>query len=147
MTTTQTVSIAADTLAGKYLDAWQAHNVDAIIALHTPDTVFTSVATGTEAIGREAVREAIIGIFAVWPDMHFHPHFVHTTPDLMLAESTLKVTQAVPLPLGDTVVEPNGKTIAFPIADILELDNGLVKRKSTYFDALGYVRQMRATTP
>jgi steroid delta-isomerase-like uncharacterized protein len=133
-------------LAGQYLEAWQTHDVDAIVALHTADSIFTSVTMGTEAIGRDAVREVVAETFAAWPDLHFHPHRIHTTPNLIVAESTIETTPALPLWFGDTVVKPNGKTITFAVADILVLDNGLVKRKDSYVDTLGYLRQMRASS-
>lgn len=142
---TQFASVSLESLTDKYLQAWQDHDVDAVMALHTPDTVFTSAATGTDAIGHSAVREAVSGVFAVWPDLRFHPLHVHATAKLIVGESILEVTQAIPMPLGDIMVEPTGETVRFAIADILELDNGLVKRKSSYFDALGYMRQMSAT--
>jgi len=140
---TQDVASTTDTLADQYLEAWQTHDVDAIIALHTPDSVFTSVATGREAVGRDAVRKAITEIFAVWPDLRFNPVRVYATPDLIVAESIAETTQALPLRLGGVVVEPNGRCVSFAVADILALENGLVKRKDSYVDALGYMREMR----
>ena len=140
---THEVASRIDTLADQYLEAWQTHDVDAIVALHTPDSVFTSVATGREAVGRDAVRNAITEIFAVWPDLRFNPVRVYTTPDLIVAESIAETTQALPLPLGGVVVEPNGRHVSFAVADILALEDGLVKRKDSYVDALGYMREMQ----
>lgn len=138
--------IPANAVADRYLAAWQAHDVDAIMAMHTVDTTFTSAASGTDAVGQDAVRAAIEASFAVWPDLHFSPQHLHETPDLITAESIVEATQAVPLPLGDTVVQPTGKTIRFAITDVIELDNGLVRRKASYFDALDYIQRMRAAT-
>src|SRR5262245_59171879 len=112
---TQDVASTIATLADQYREAWQTHDVDAIVALHTPDSVFTSVATGREAVGRDAVRNAITEIFAVWPDLRFNPVRVYTTPDLIVAESIAETTQALPLPLGGVVVEPNGRPVSFEI--------------------------------
>ena len=144
MTQATTSASRAQALAERYLAAWEAHDLDAIIALHTPDSVFTSVATGREAHGRDAVREAIRQVLAVWPDLHFEPLRVHATDDVIVAESILRATQALPLPLGGEVIEPNGRTVRFAVADILALEDRLVGRKDSYVDALGYVRQMRA---
>jgi uncharacterized protein (TIGR02246 family) len=143
MMVTREVASTTGTLADQYLKAWQTRDVEAIIALHTPDSVFTSVATGREAIGRDAVRKAITEIFAVWPDLRFKPVRVYTTPGLIVAESIAEATQALPLPLGDVVVMPNGRRVSFAVADILALENGLVKRKDSHVDALGYMRAMR----
>ena len=140
---TEATTTAPDVIAERYLQAWQNHDLDGILALHTPDTIFTSVATGREAVGRDAVREAIAQVFAVWPDLRFHPVRVYTTTELIVAESILETTPALPLPLGGIVAEPNGRTVRCAVADILALENGRVKRKDSYLDALDYVRQMQ----
>jgi predicted ester cyclase len=145
--TTPAAAVSSDELAARYLDAWQAHDVEAVIALHTVESVLTSVATNQEAVGRNAVREMIAQTFALWPDSHFHPIRMRSTPNLIVAESMLEVTQALPLRFGDIDVEPNGKTVTFAVADILVLDDDLVKRKDTYLDTLAYLRQMRAGNP
>jgi predicted ester cyclase len=131
-------------LAERYLQAWQLHDLEAILALHTEDSVFTSVATGKEAVGREAVGTAISETFAVWPDLQFEPIRVYTTPTLIVAETVASATQALPFPLGGVVLEPNGRRASFAVADILALQDGLVKRKDSYVDALGYMRQIEA---
>jgi hypothetical protein len=56
-----------------------------------------------------------------------------------------EVTQAVPLPLGDLVIEPTGQRVQFVVADVSALEGGLVKRKDSYVDALGSVRAMQST--
>ena len=37
---------------GRYNDAWNAHDVDAIIAMHAPDMVFANHTAGESAEGR-----------------------------------------------------------------------------------------------
>ena len=139
----QAVTDKPQGLAQSYLDAWEAHDVPAIIALHTPDSVFTSVATGREAVGREAVGHAITEIFVAWPDIHFNPLRMYVTPELIVAESVAEAIQAVALRLGGEIVEPNGRRVKFAVADILAVEDGLVKRKDSYVDALGYLCEMR----
>jgi hypothetical protein len=57
-------------LAIRYGAAWAAHNPDAILAMHTDDTVFHMHGGGDPAQGRP-VREAIAAIFAQSPDLRF----------------------------------------------------------------------------
>jgi len=47
-------------LAIRYGAAWAAHDPDAIVALHTDDTVFHMHGGGDPVQGRPAVREAIV---------------------------------------------------------------------------------------
>lgn len=130
-------------LAERYLDAWQRRRVDEIVALHTADSVFTSVATEREAVGRDAIGKTIDQIFAVWPDLSFEVKRRYVTEELIVTESVARATQAIAFSLGGQTIEPIGRTVQFAVADIFAVDNGLIKRKDTYLDALNYVRQMK----
>jgi steroid delta-isomerase-like uncharacterized protein len=132
-------------LAESYLDAWQRHDIERIVSMHTPDSVFTSVATGREAVGREQIAQTIGEIFAVWPDLEFDVRRRYVTTELIVTESIARATQALPLPLGGETIEPNGRPVTFAVADVFPLEDGLIKRKDSYVDAVNYVRQMKPT--
>ena len=53
---------------GRYNDAWNAHDLDAIMAMHAPDMVFENHTAGESAQGEE-VRGHIGAIFETWPDI------------------------------------------------------------------------------
>jgi ketosteroid isomerase-like protein len=55
---------------GRYNDAWNAQDLDAIVAMHAPDMVFANHTAGESASGTE-VRAHIGKIFASWPEMRF----------------------------------------------------------------------------
>ena len=54
----------------RYNEAWNAQDVDAILAFHAPGMVFENHTAGERAEGDE-VREHIATIFANWPDLSF----------------------------------------------------------------------------
>ena len=66
-----------------FAEAWNRHDVDAILALMTEECVFESSAgpevCGTRSVGREAVRAAFEEVWATFPDAHWGGarHFVH----------------------------------------------------------------------
>ena len=64
-------------LAVRYGAAWAAHDVDAIMALHTEDTVFHLHGGGEPAVGRTATREAFAKAMEEWPDIGFERKRVH----------------------------------------------------------------------
>jgi hypothetical protein len=66
------------------------------------------------------------------------------TSSLIVAESLLHGTQAMPLWLGENVIEPNGRAVSVRAVDIFEVDERGAKRRDTYFDLHGYATQMRA---
>ena len=55
----------------RYRDAFFARDIEAIMALVTPDFVFENVTGGERIEGAEAARAHIGAIFARWPDMGF----------------------------------------------------------------------------
>ena len=54
----------------RYNAAWNAHDLDAIMAMHAPDMVFENHTAGEAAEG-EAARAHIGSIFETWPDIEF----------------------------------------------------------------------------
>ena len=55
----------------RYNAAWNDHDIDAIVSMHTDDSVFENHVTGDVNVGREAIGRAIGGIFSVFPDLSF----------------------------------------------------------------------------
>jgi ketosteroid isomerase-like protein len=57
-----------------FADAWNRHEVDAIMAFMTPDRVFEASAgpdvCGARYAGRDAVRAAFADVWATFPDAH-----------------------------------------------------------------------------
>jgi ketosteroid isomerase-like protein len=61
---------ALEAAIDRYNEAWNDHDVDAIMAMHAPDMVFENHTAGESAQG-ETVREHIGAIFEAWPDIRF----------------------------------------------------------------------------
>ena len=65
-----------------FADAWNRHDVDALMSFMTDDCVFEASAgpdvAGTRSVGRAAVRAAYAEVFATFPDAHWAEatHFV-----------------------------------------------------------------------
>ena len=66
-----------------FADAWNRHDVDALMSFMTDDCVFESSAgpdiCGTRYVGEKAVRAGFAEVWAVFPDAHWGSarHFVH----------------------------------------------------------------------
>lgn len=66
----------------RYADAWNRHDIDAIMAMMTPDCVFLTgggtQAEGTRHEGADEVRERFIEVWTEIPDVRFEGarHFV-----------------------------------------------------------------------
>lgn len=124
-----------------YNDAWNAHDVDRIAALHAPDMVFENHTAGERAEGEEAL-EHIARIFESWPDIAFETRRMYVREDLVVQEWTASATHVKPLRRGEIVAEPSRKRIEWEGMDVIPFENGKVKRKDVYSDSVSILRQV-----
>jgi steroid delta-isomerase-like uncharacterized protein len=124
-----------------YNDAWNAHDVSAIGALHAPDMVFENHTAGERAQGPQAL-EHIARIFESWPDIAFATRRQYVREDLVVQEWTASATHVKPLSRGEIVAEPSGRRIEWQGMDIIPFEHGKVKRKDVYSDSISILRQV-----
>jgi steroid delta-isomerase-like uncharacterized protein len=126
---------------GRYNDAWNAHDPDAIVAMHAPDMVFANHTAGESASGEE-VRGHIGAIFASWPDLAFSTRRLYVREGLVVQEWTATATHAKEMRRGDLVAAPSGRRIEWDGLDVIPFEDGLVKRKDVYSDSVAILRQV-----
>jgi steroid delta-isomerase-like uncharacterized protein len=124
-----------------YNAAWNAHDLDAIAALHAPGMVFENHTAGERAEGAEAL-EHIGRIFAAWPDIAFTTRRLYVREDLVVQEWTATATHVTELRRGDIVAPPSGRKIEWNGMDVIPFEGGLVKRKDVYSDSVSILRQV-----
>jgi steroid delta-isomerase-like uncharacterized protein len=124
-----------------YNDAWNAHDLDAIMAMHAPDMVFHNHTAGESASGDE-VRAHIGSIFETWPDIEFSTRRLYVREDLVVQEWTASATHAKTMRRGDLVAEPTGRRVEWDGLDVIPFEDGLVKRKDVYSDSVSILRQV-----
>jgi steroid delta-isomerase-like uncharacterized protein len=132
---------ALETAIAAYNDAWNTHDLDAIMSMHAPDMVFCNHTAGESAQG-EAVREHIGAIFQTWPDIAFSTRRLYVRDALVVQEWTAEATHANEMRRGDLVAEPTGKRISWDGLDVIPFEDGLVKRKDVYSDSVSILRQL-----
>lgn len=126
---------------GRYNEAWNAHDLEAIVALHAPDMVFANHTAGESAEG-EAVRGHIAAIFQTWPDIAFTTRRLYVREGLVVQEWTASATHASEMRRGELVAAPTGKRIEWDGLDVIPFEEGLVKRKDVYSDSVSILRQL-----
>ena len=130
----------------RYNDAWNAHDVDAIVAMHTEDSVFENHVTGDVNVGREQIGNAIRGIFSVFPDLHFEGRRQYIREDLVVQEWTASGTHEGTKNRGGVTVEPTGRRVEYKGMDVIPIEDGLVARKDVYSDSVTLLRQLGLTS-
>jgi steroid delta-isomerase-like uncharacterized protein len=126
---------------GRYNEAWNAHDLDAIVAMHAPDMVFDNHTAGESAMGPD-VRAHIGAIFTTWPDIEFTTRRLYVRAGLVVQEWTATATHAKTMRRGELVAEPTGKRVSWDGLDVIPFEDGLVKRKDVYSDSVSILRQV-----
>jgi steroid delta-isomerase-like uncharacterized protein len=129
----------------RYNNAWNAHDVDAIVAMHTEDSVFENHTTGDVNVGREAIGKAITGIFAVFPDLTFEARRQYIRENLVVQEWTAHGTHRGTMTRSGMEVPPTGRTVEYRGMDVIPIREGLVARKDVYSDGVTLLRQLGLT--
>ena len=131
-------------LINKYNTAWNEHDIETIVSMHTEDSVFCNHTSGGEAVGHNQIRELLKSILKTFPDIHFEGRSLYVREDLIVQEWTASATHINPIKYKDTYLEPTGKKISWNGMDIIPLRNGKIARKDVYADSITYLRQLGA---
>jgi steroid delta-isomerase-like uncharacterized protein len=129
----------------RYNEAWNAHDVDAIVAMHTEDSVFENHTTGDVNVGREAIGRAISSIFGVFPDLAFETRRQYIRDDLVVQEWTARGTHQGKMTRSGIEVEPTGRRVEYRGLDVIPIRDGFVARKDVYSDGVTLLRQLGLT--
>jgi steroid delta-isomerase-like uncharacterized protein len=125
----------------RYNQAWNDHDLDAIMEMHAPDMVFENHTAGESARGEE-VRGHIASIFESWPDIAFEGRRTYVRDGLVVQEWTATATHSNTMRRGDLVAEPTGRRIEWKGLDVIPFEDGLIKRKTVYSDSVSILRQL-----
>ena len=132
---------ALEEAIARYNDAWNSHDLDAIMSMHAPDMVFENHTAGESAQGPDA-REHIGSIFETWPDIHFETNRLYVRDGVVAQEWTATATHEKRMTRGDLVAEPTGEKVSWDGVDVIPFEDGLVKRKDVYSDSVSILRQV-----
>lgn len=139
----QTEQVTTEAVAERYGAAWNANDLDAIMALQGEDMVFQLHAEGFEpAVGAEAVRAQFAYLFEAWADLRFETRELRIAGELFTNEYRFSAELVRPFPLQGEVIEPSGRRVEVDGADVITVRDGLVCTKHTYMDTLAMRRQL-----
>jgi steroid delta-isomerase-like uncharacterized protein len=111
-------------LLERFADAWNRHDLDALMSMMTDDGVFEASAgaevNGQRNVGKQAVRSAYAEVFATFPDAHWANarHFV--AGDRGVSEWTFTGTRK------------DGKRVEVTGCDLFTVRDGKIAIKNSY---------------
>jgi steroid delta-isomerase-like uncharacterized protein len=129
----------------RYNAAWNDHDVETIVAMHTDDSVFENHTTGDVNVGKDAIGNAIRGIFTVFPDLEFETRRQYVREGLIVQEWTARGTHLGKMTRAGLEVEPTGKHVEYRGMDVIPIEDGKVARKDVYSDGVTLLRQLGLT--
>ena len=108
-----------------FLDAFNAHDVDAIMSFFTEDCVFDTprgpAPGGRRLVGKDQVRSGIQARFDGIPDIRYGDDRHWTSGDRGVSEWTIRGTQAT------------GEPIEVRGCDLFEFSGGRISRKDSFW--------------
>jgi steroid delta-isomerase-like uncharacterized protein len=126
------------TVARDAFDAVIARDPDAIVQSAAPDAQDDVVAVG-ELRGREEIRRFFEEVFAAFPDFAM-------TVDRIVSDERTAVVQwhATGTFTGGPFLGalPTGRRVALKGVDVMEVDAGLIRRNTIYYDGATMARQV-----
>jgi steroid delta-isomerase-like uncharacterized protein len=111
-------------LLDRFADAWNRHDLDALMSMMTEDCVFEASAgpdvNGRRSEGKPAVRAAYAAVFDAFPDAHWSDarHFI--AGDRAVSQWTFTGTQK------------DGKRVEVSGCDLFTLRDGKIAVKNSY---------------
>jgi ketosteroid isomerase-like protein len=106
-------------MIGRYDAAWNAHDVDAILAFHASGMVFENHTAG-ERVEGDDVGPHIARIFESWPDLTFRNRRLYVREGVVVSEWTA------------TATDGDGRRLEWDGVDIFPCRAGLILRKDVY---------------
>jgi ketosteroid isomerase-like protein len=103
----------------RYNAAWNAHDVEAIVAFHAPNMVFQNHTAGDLVEGDE-VGPHIAGIFERNPDLQFTGRRLYARDGIVVSEWTATATNR------------EGRRVEWDGIDVFPCEGGLILRKDVY---------------
>jgi steroid delta-isomerase-like uncharacterized protein len=124
--------VAVSPLVQAWMTAYSSQDSDAFAALYTPDGIYEDVPSGQAAQGHEAIAELAASYFESQDDFVFEPLAFFQGDGWALLEVNTSATDA----------ESGQRVTGVRIATVFELDDGLIRRSSDYYDLAGVFEQL-----
>lgn len=130
-------------IGDQVLEAWNRHDIEAILEFLHPDIVWTDPTLEAPARGKEAVRATLKNTFTAFPDFHVptEEFKMYTDADTQSGVSTWSFSATMTGPL-DTGVPATGRSVRMRGADQARYRDGLISEYTQYYDSYELMQQM-----
>jgi predicted ester cyclase len=129
-------------VAKKADDAFNAHDLEARLAVNTDDTEFV-MPGGIRLRGREQA-DVLRAFWEALPDATITWRVYVESGSLIAGEGVLTGTHTGPFRTPQGEIPPSGATVALPYAFIRRVERGTIASEHLYFDQMEFLQQLGA---
>jgi len=130
----------AERVWGVYIDAWNTHDIDAIVEVVAEQLVYDErpMTMSGPIHGRLAFRQYLKSVFKMFPDLRIQTTLCDTGSSVAVAESLMRGTYAgsAGIRLG------RGRQISARVACVFEVAGGRLTHERLYWDRANTMRQL-----
>jgi limonene-1,2-epoxide hydrolase len=123
------MTTASTHLVRRFIAAWEARDVEAILDLMTPDARYLNVGM-PEAVGRDAIGAFITPFVAAASAIRWTVRHIGETADGAVLTERIDVFVI------------GGREVTVPVMGVFEFDGELIRAWRDYFDLADFQRQM-----
>jgi steroid delta-isomerase-like uncharacterized protein len=131
----------AKELVRQELDALNAQDVEGVLAFYTDDVRFVDISLDDELVGKEAMREFMVGLYRSFPDAHVELRSLFGENGQVCAEYELLGTHRGSIE-GE---EPTGRTFRLSAASVYRWDGARFTEEIFYWNAASLRAQLGLT--
>ena len=118
-------------IAKRYVEAWNRHDADAIVALFVEGGTYSNPVAGQGLTG-QAIADFAKGVFTTFPDVSFEIVSVGDTGGGLVAFQWLaRATNTGPLADGSP---PTGRSLTLPGASFIQVEGDKIRSDQVYHD-------------
>ncbi len=129
-------------LLDELVQAFNAHDVERIVTLHTPDAVWEDPSLGAPIVGRDAIRTHLMAIFRAFPDFTFEDGSEIYHGDHGHAALHWRFSATMTGEFAAPHLAPTGKHASIAGMCVYGFDQGLIARHQQYYDLVELLEEI-----
>jgi steroid delta-isomerase-like uncharacterized protein len=133
-------------LAREGVEAFTAGDWERFKAPLSPNSVYEELATQRRIKGADEITQAIQGWKTAFPDAKGTVKNAVASGDTVTLEITWEGTQSGPLESPEGTIPASGKRVAVEAVQVVRVENDKVTETRHFFDMLGLLRQIGASS-
>lgn len=133
------------TLARRLYAAWNERNFDEIAEYGAPDVTLTIVGSGDTFVGPEGSRTYNTMWADAFPDGVITVDTLTAAGDVVVVEFTGRGTHTGTLATSMGDIPATGRTLTLQLCDVIEFENGMIRKQRSYFDTGSMMAQLGLT--